>query len=616
MPTVNLSPSVATLVESEGAVLTLNFDVDGDIPEGGLPIVLDIDAASPLWINDFFNFSRTGANADTGEVESLFILRNPSGFGGEISSFSGSLLVRNVPLPFDSIPLILNENQASFELNVFDDFFAEADEVIEFSVGDGTSATFTIQDSPDGIVNPSDVPVVGVTVDAADVLVEDDPATRSLTLTFTTTGDIPEAGLPILFESAAFDVIGDFDFDSIVTEGFGSGGFGGSGIAPVEFGRGFAATLAESTATLTISVNNDNAVEGPETLNFFLTDGENYDVDPSASSATITIDDPPINPPIEGDNGRDKIKGTQRNDTIFGFDGRDIITGRDGNDTIFGGDGVDLIRGGDGIDFIDGGDGNDALYGNQGNDSLTGGEGNDKLFGGDGFDTLDGGAGNDTIRAGEGFSEIFGGAGDDRIFSGENDSFVDGGDGNDRIKTGFFSDDVVFGGQGDDTIITRGDDDIVSGDEGDDTISGGNDEDSLFGGTGDDRIDGEADDDLLSGDAGNDTILGGDGNDLLMGVTGDDVLIGEAGSDTFVFGNGDGTDIIKDFEGGIDKIGLVNGELVFGDLAISIVGDDIALDVIGTGERLAILEDVANTLTLTEVDFVGIDDISSIDAVL
>ena len=53
-----------------------------------------------------------------------------------------------------------------------------------------------------------------------------------------------------------------------------------------------------------------------------------------------------------------------------------------------------------------------------------------------------------------------------------------------------------------------------------------------------------------------------------MGVTGNNILVGDnfssgSGSDTFVFGNGDGTDTVLDFEVGIDQIGLVEGELVF-----------------------------------------------------
>ncbi|MEL7334245.1 MAG: hypothetical protein AAFN12_18510, partial [Cyanobacteria bacterium J06560_2] len=89
-----------------------------------------------------------------------------------------------------------------------------------------------------------------------------------------------------------------------------------------------------------------------------------------------------------------------------------------------------------------------------------------------------------------------------------------------------------------------------------------------------DRILGDDGNDILSDDSGDDIIRGGAGNDILMGVTGNDILVGDnkssrGGADVFVFGNGDGTDIIRDFEVGIDQIGLVEGELTFEDLTIT-----------------------------------------------
>ena len=589
IPAVSFSPDVTTLVESENTVIRFDFEVDGDIPEGGLPISLDIDAPDLLWITDFFNFSRTGRDADTGQFNSIFIFPNPEGLGGEISSFSGSLLVRNVPEPFDNIPLILTENSASFELTVFDDFFAEANETIEFSVREGEGYTVstdpvavTIQDGPDGIVNPSDVPVIGISVSAPDILVEDDPDNSTLTITFDVEGELPDEGMDIFLESDTLDIIPDFGINAEVIrddegsflgfflEGTSTTGFADEftldgvtsslSFSPPEFGRGLIGTIVEPTATLTLSVNNDSLPEVLEIFNFSLVDGEAYDVAPDAGTVSITIADPPTQPPIVGTDERDQLNGTDRNDTILALDESDFVYAGAGNDTVEGGDGADFLNGNDGIDILDGGAGRDFLRGEDGNDTLRGGNGSDTLLGGDGFDVFEGGRGSD----------------------------------------------IIFGESGND---------IVSGDTGRDTIIGGDGDDSIFGGRGWDFIDGGADDDLLSGDAGNDEILGGDGDDLLMGVTGNDVLVGGAGSDTFVFGNGDGTDTIEDFEDDVDLIGLVNGELVFDDLTITTIGTFVAIDVTATGERLALLAGGAGAVTLTAEDFTGIDDISSIDAV-
>lgn len=68
--------------------------------------------------------------------------------------------------------------------------------------------------------------------------------------------------------------------------------------------------------------------------------------------------------------------------------------------------------------------------------------------------------------------------------------------------------------------------------------------------------------DIFLGESGNDIIAGNDNNDILIGGIGADILNGGAGIDTFIFQSGDGgatesdTNIIEDFEVGIDKIGL------------------------------------------------------------
>ena len=175
---------------------------------------------------------------------------------------------------------------------------------------------------------------------------------------------------------------------------------------------------------------------------------------------------------------------------------------------------------------------------------------------------------------------------------------------------------TAAGGLGDDIILGSDRDDILRGDlntrDTQDDIAGGN--DIIFGGGGNDRIGGKAGNDILSGDAGDDTIWGDAGDDILMGVTGNDILIGDnfsggSGSDTFVFGNGDGTDTILDFQIGIDQIGLVQGELLFADLTITQSGDDALLGVSSSGETLAILENVQAS-ALGSDSFVIVPDVS------
>ena len=91
------------------------------------------------------------------------------------------------------------------------------------------------------------------------------------------------------------------------------------------------------------------------------------------------------------------------------------------------------------------------------------------------------------------------------------------------------------------------------------TIEGDSGNNALTGTTGNDQLSGKDGNDTLDGNDGNDTIWGGDGDDVITGGRGDDVIIGGRGndtmtagnnspSDTFVIRDGDGSDVITDFD--------------------------------------------------------------------
>ena len=76
------------------------------------------------------------------------------------------------------------------------------------------------------------------------------------------------------------------------------------------------------------------------------------------------------------------------------------------------------------------------------------------------------------------------------------------------------------------------------------------------GGDGDDTLTGGTGGDMLSGGEGADRLLGGAGEDVLIDGAGADIMFGGAGRDIFVL-SGDGeTDVIGDFQIGIDRIDL------------------------------------------------------------
>ncbi|MDB3925660.1 Ig-like domain-containing protein [Porticoccaceae bacterium] len=74
---------------------------------------------------------------------------------------------------------------------------------------------------------------------------------------------------------------------------------------------------------------------------------------------------------------------------------------------------------------------------------------------------------------------------------------------------------------------------------------------------GDDIIEGGLADDLLIGGAGKDEIFGGLGDDFISGGKGNDTIMGNEGSDSFCYQDGDGNDVIKDYNHLEDSILLI-----------------------------------------------------------
>ncbi|MBZ9777198.1 type I secretion C-terminal target domain-containing protein, partial [Mesorhizobium sp. CO1-1-8] len=71
-------------------------------------------------------------------------------------------------------------------------------------------------------------------------------------------------------------------------------------------------------------------------------------------------------------------------------------------------------------------------------------------------------------------------------------------------------------------------------------------------------IAGTSGNDILAGTAIGETLVGGAGNDTICGAGGNDVLIGGLGVDQFRLATNTGTDTVKDFTSGTDKIGLLD----------------------------------------------------------
>ena len=261
-----------------------------------------------------------------------------------------------------------------------------------------------------------------------------------------------------------------------------------------------------------------------------------------------------------------------------------LFGGTSGDDSITGTSGADIISGQAGNDTLDGGDGNDTIYGGAGNDNLQGGTGTNIMDGGTGNDVLDAGyhtAGTNTFMFGKG-------DGQDTINN--RGDYTPGKVNTLQFKAGvstseialkqlndyYHSLEVSIAGTTDKVIINefyRNNDpnNAWNGvqqfrfDDGSvwnlaaiqaKLFAGTAGADSITGSTGADTIYGQAGNDTLDGGNGNDVIYGGDGNDNLGGGTGINIMDGGAGNDvldpgyytdgtnTFLFGKGDGQDVI------------------------------------------------------------------------
>ena len=280
---------------------------------------------------------------------------------------------------------------------------------------------------------------------------------------------------------------------------------------------------------------------------------------------------------------------TPGDDTITGTDIADTFAAGDGDDFVFGAGGDDTIAGNAGDDTLDGGAGNDVLMGNIGDDTLLASEGVDTLDGGHGFDTAD-------------FSSIDSAVYVDLKWSGVQAKTSGGTTVSKKTATTDVAElidiEAVVGTNHADKLLGSNGVDTLIGGEGNDVINGRSGSDTLLGEAGNDKLRGGGGADNLDGGTGNDDIRGGGGNDIIAGGTGDDTIYGGSGSDQFVFADGWGADVIRDFSVGQDKIAFEGvSDLnsfddlgiadVAGDAVISFGGDQIMLDGIAAASLTA-----------------------------
>jgi VCBS repeat-containing protein len=367
---------------------------------------------------------------------------------------------------------------------------------------------------------------------------------------------------------------------------------------------------------------------------------------------------------LVGGLGLDKQFGDSYNFSVgtgqVGTTGNDLLLGAGGDDQMHGDLGF-LYMGGSstggqavynaGNDVLYGGDGSDGMVGdaywinfgaasnaviNAGDDAIHGGNGNDGVFGdfhqvsvnivtgnivyNGGADTITGDAGNDLLR-GDGTQLIAGTLGVGRAinFTGGADS-IDGGSGLDTIYGDLQKidisqsmgiqiinggNDILNGGTENDTLVGDIADVIANGAT--TTVTGGN--DTLNGGSGDDIIIGDFENVSAVGVApqivaGADIITGGAGNDQLWGDASASGFAANysAGADVFQFSQGDGQDVIHDFNDGLDQIRITGLSIpTFSSLGISNTATGVLVQYGNLGDSIELIG--LNAVNIDATDF-------------
>ncbi len=321
---------------------------------------------------------------------------------------------------------------------------------------------------------------------------------------------------------------------------------------------------------------------------------------------------------LTGSSEEDVLFAYGGDDSLFGGDGRDFLYGGEGDDALFGQGGNDYLNGGSGADLLDGGAGLDSVNyhdspsgvtinllehtasggdaegdtlagieyvrGSAYDDVLIGDDGDNFLCGLGGDDVMFGGAGNDIIRGAADADYIDGGSGKDiaTYWSSTSGVTVDleSGTGSDGHAEGdtLISIEIVLGSEfWADTLIAAESGSDLYGYGGDDTLIGRAGRDLLSGGAGNDNLSGGDNADMLFGEGGNDTLDGQSGNDLITAGTGNDTIAGGAGADQFKFREGDGHDVITDFEAGSDRIIFSDHHTTWRDLKTEMQDGDAVI---------------------------------------
>lgn len=183
--------------------------------------------------------------------------------------------------------------------------------------------------------------------------------------------------------------------------------------------------------------------------------------------------------------------------------------------------------------------------------------------------------------------------------------------------------DVLLGNQAANDLRGTGGHDKLLGFNGKDFLKGGGGKDVIRGGTKNDTMKGDKGFDKLYGDAGRDNMKGGAGNDKMVGGAGKDTMTGGTGADTFRFlkasdsKTGSNSDVIKDFNQGVDKIDLSALTVTPFTFGSSFSGTGPSVTTSKNGSKLNVRVDVdGDAVADMRIILEGVNTLSASDFIL
>ncbi|MGF1676350.1 MAG: PPC domain-containing protein, partial [Rivularia sp. (in: cyanobacteria)] len=285
------------IVESLGAetgkaaLLNFTFQVDGEIPDGGLEVIVKSDTDFSGFLDGLTGTPRTAIG---GEIISAVYNED-----GTPAGFRALLTSPNAAFPF-TVSDRDTDDPNSPESIVFS--LANSPDYAADTAANTSNITF--YDTLEQIQSSGNVPQVGVTIDQTELIESEG---TQVNVSFNVEGEIPSDGLLVYVDSETRGALGEFDvFNTEIT--------GGAVPSANSDASGFYFRIFENTANLKLQVfdettnpaiSPEDALEGIEEFSFSLVETDEYTINTDASGFSFTIADNPdsvvIEPPPEAE---------------------------------------------------------------------------------------------------------------------------------------------------------------------------------------------------------------------------------------------------------------------------------------------------------------------------